>query len=422
MIIRGPLRRVLFCGALYFFIFLSINREASLFGIDLRYVLVGMMCITLLLTPHDVPWKNGVKITNEEKLLLLYYLLILLSSLSLTKSTLPINHSVLGNMAILHLANAFMVILIVINKGAIRSSSVGKTICIAGIVLGISQILIYFNVDISAFLQSSEIRTMAVDRGAGEHLNLFGQHFRVSGFAEDPNYACFFNVLCAATALPTIRGHKVLSIATVAISAIGIALSWSRTVVFGSIAAAAFVVLAYSVPRIRKNALAFFPLIVAMVALLLPTLRFTSLQTMDTRYTLWTNAYHLFLKSPIIGNGLTSFRSYNSLMQRGWYVHPHSSYWETMSEFGVVAFIVLVAIFILAMKRTKNLLESFLVATFVLFSVNFDCTYLQLSIVILVLVPALAEAGSTSEQSGVHDPHGVIRINSVCRESAQLLR
>lgn len=391
MILARPLRCVLFCGALYFFIFLSINREVSLFGFDLRYALVGMMGIALMFTLHDAPWKDGERTTGEEKLLLVYYALILLSSLSLVNTALPIDYGVLGNVAILHLANAVMLILIVLNKDAIRSSSVGKAICISGIVLGVSQLLVYSGADISAFLSSSDTRTMAVDRGAGEHLNLFGQHFRVSGFAEDPNYACFFNVLCAVAAFHTRRSHKTLAYVTVVMSAVGVSLSWSRTVVFSSIAVAAFVALAYSMPKIRKSVLALFPCFVAIVALLLPLLRFTSLQTMDTRYTLWTNAYHLFLESPVIGNGLTSFRTYNSLMQSGWYVHPHSSYWETLSEFGVVAFVVLIAIFVFAMKRTKTPFASFLVAVFVLFSVNFDCTYLQLSIVVLVLIPALAE-------------------------------
>ena len=391
MIATRPLRCVLFCGALYLFIFLSINREAALFDFDPRYALVGMMVIAFMFSLHDAPRKRNARIAGEEKLLIVYYALILLSSFSLVKTTLPIDYGMLGNVAILHFVNAFMFVLIILNKEAIKPSSVSKAICIAGIVLGISQILVYCGVDIGAFLQSADTRTMAVDRGAGEHINLFGQHFRVSGFAEDPNYACFFNVLCAAVALHVRRSHKMLAAVTVAMSALGIAFSWSRTVVFGSIAVAVFVAFAYSVPKIRKNILAIFPCIVALMALLLPILKLTSLQTMDTRYTLWTNAYHLFLESPVIGSGLTSFRSYNSLMQLGWYVHPHSSYWETMSEFGIIAFVVLVAIFVLAMQRTKTPFASFLVAAFALFSVNFDCTYLQMSIVVLVLVPAFAE-------------------------------
>lgn len=401
-LIDSPLRVSLFSLTLYLFIFISINREASLFGLDLRYLLVFLMIITMMFSLHDAPRRKAIPAADAEKLLLVYYALIAVSSVSLLHTSLSIDTKILANVAILHLANACMLILVILNKDLVKPRPIGVAICISGIVLGLSQVFVYSGLDISILLQSSDIRTMAVDRGSGEHLNLFGQHFRVSGFAEDPNYACFFNMFCLVMAMNTRKQHKGLSYLAVVFSLAGIALSWSRTVVFGSLIVASLIWVSYALPRLKRNLLQFFPYVVAVVVLLLPILRLSSFRTMGTRYTLWTNAYHLFLNSPFFGNGLTSFRTYNALQQSGWYVHPHSSYWETLAEFGVFAFVVLVVVFSLAMMRTKKPFASFLVAAFVVFSINFDCTYLQLSILILVIIPA-ADSSSYGTTSVLED-------------------
>lgn len=403
MIARKPLSRVLFSASLYLFVFLSIDREASLFGFDMRYVLIALMVPALFFSLCDVGRYQNSKVEAVDKLFFAYYALISISLLALIETDLPIDMAVLGNVTILHGTNLLMLILIVLNRKTISMDSIANAVCISGLVLGVSQIVVYLGFDLSVFLQSAEVRTMAVDRGAGEHLNLFGQHFRVSGFAEDPNYACFFNVLCAAMALYIKEKRPIFSTIAFAVSVVGISLSWSRTVMLGSVVAGVIVAVAYSQPRLRKPILCILPCGVAAVSLLLPIMKISSLQTMSTRYTLWTNAYHLFLESPVVGNGLTSFRSYNSLMQQGWYVHPHSSYWETLSEFGVIAFVVLVAIFIFALRETENPMISFLVASFAIFSINFDCTYLQISIVVLVLIPGYLQGakGGATKLEGV---------------------
>ena len=51
MIARKPLSRVLFSASLYLFVFLSIDREASLFGFDMRYVLIALMVPALFFLP-----------------------------------------------------------------------------------------------------------------------------------------------------------------------------------------------------------------------------------------------------------------------------------------------------------------------------------------------------------------------------------
>ncbi|QOS67045.1 O-antigen ligase family protein [Eggerthella guodeyinii] len=392
MISKKPLSHILFLASLYLFAFSSINREASLFGLDMRYFLIAIMIPALFFTLCDAAGWRNTRAGTVDKLFFVYYALILISSLSLTTTELPIDAGIAGNVAVLHGMNLLMLVLIVSNRKIVSFDSIASAICVSGCILGASQIAVYLGFDLGLFLQSEDVRTMAVDRGAGEHLNLFGQHFRVSGFAEDPNYACFFNVLCGAMAVCIRRKKPLLSKMALVVSVIGISLSWSRTVAFGSALAGIFVALAYSQPRLRKAALCSLPIAVAAVSLLLPILKVGSLQTMSTRYTLWTNAYHLFLESPLIGNGLTSFRTYNSMMQNGWYVHPHSSYWETLSEFGALAFIVLVAIFVFAMRETESPVISFLIAAFAVFSINFDCTYLQISIVVLALLPASSQS------------------------------
>lgn len=382
----------LFLAFATLYIFIAVNREISLFGVELRYLLMGLGSVCLIFSLRDLAHIRSRHLSALEKCLFAYFALIALSSFMLPISPLEIDWTGVINLAVVHALNLLAVVLAVIHRDLLRLRWVAKVICVSGLVLGMSQAAVYAGIDVSLFLQDGNVRVIAADKGQHEHINLFGQLFRVSGFAEDPNYACLFNMIAIAMALLLVREDRLLASAAIAFSLFGIAVAWSRTVVFGSLLVAGLIWIAFRLARSKLSLLTAFPLLVAVVALLLPFLHIEVLQTMTTRYTLWLNAADLFVQSPLLGNGLTAFRSYNALEQNGWYVHPHSSLWETLAEFGAVAFVLLIAIYILALREAQgHAVVAFCIAMTVLFSVNFDATYLQIWIVVFAFLPLAAK-------------------------------
>lgn len=357
----------------------------------MRFLVVAIGVASLLFTVHDVFRSKRIVCSGLEWSFLLYYLCVLASFLAILWNGDALELSDYPGLAMVHLLNALAVVLIILNREFLSLRSVATILCVSGIVLAASQIAVYGGVDIGALLKSDEVRVMAEDKGQGEHLNAFGQLFRVSGFAEDPNYACLFNIIAIAMALLIRKEKPALSCVTVGLSLLGVAFAWSRTVVLGSLGIALMVVVAQRWRSPQRIYAAFLGALIP-VALALPFLKIDVLQTITTRYRLWENAFDLFCQSPLLGNGLTSFRFYNSLVQNGWSVHPHSSLWETLAEFGAIAFVVLIALFALSLgKASKNPFAAFCVALTVLFSINFDCTYLQITVVALLALPLSAE-------------------------------
>ena len=130
MIARKPLSHVLFSASLYLFVFLSIDREASMFGFDMRYVLIALMVPALFFSLCDVGRYQNTKVEAVDKLFFAYYALISISLLALIETDLPIDMAVLGNVTILHGTNLLMLILIVLNRKTISMDSIANAVCI----------------------------------------------------------------------------------------------------------------------------------------------------------------------------------------------------------------------------------------------------------------------------------------------------
>ncbi len=389
------IREMSFLAFFGMFIFISLNREMGIGGIEFRYLDFALGMICLLFTIHDIlrtRLNKGAR-THLDHIILFYmtyYFLIVLAIFNAIFHPSAIDLSSFSGVAILHLFNLLALVLVVLNREYLRSGSLIGCVCFSGGVLALSQIAVYFGMDLSALLSDPSTRVMAVDLGQGEHVNLFGQYYRVSGFAEDPNYACLFNMFTIAAAVLLYKRKKTTSIIVIALSLVGIAVAWSRTVVFGSLGCILAVFVCMALPKLKQDIARLVVMLISAAALALPFLHIDILQTVTTRYGLWLNAFDLFCESPIIGSGLTSFRAYNAMQSNGWLVHPHSSYWETISEFGILAFICLIAIYLCAARiAVHNPVALFVVLVSVLFSVNFDCTYLQFGIVVFAAIPLM---------------------------------
>ncbi len=101
-----------------------------------------------------------------------------------------------------------------------------------------------------------------------------------------------------------------------------------------------------------------------------------NLNTMSTRLSMWDTAVILFEKSPWIGNGLTSFRSFYEA-SGGWYVQAHSTILQILSENGIIGMVLFTIIFILLMK-CKGDYKQYLCFIFLVFGLTSELVYLSI--------------------------------------------
>ncbi len=370
------------------FIFLSMNREFSFFGFDLRFMLAFLFMVSIIIDIKSfVNTRLGWNPFYTP--LFLYYAAISVSCFGWIRNGLPIDSTAFFNLLVVHGLNLLFLVVIMLYSQIVTKRFVGMAILFSGLVLALSEVLVYLGFDISVFLSSPEVRVI---QEGGEHFNAFGEHFRVSGFAEDPNYACFFNLLTILFAGIMYKERKILCVAAGIMNAIAVLLSFSRTIILASVFACIILLIIKLLPKYRFILLQFIPLVILTGVVLLPYLsrylHIDILQTVLTRFELWENARDLFARSPIVGNGLTAFRSYNAVVNYGWYVHCHNTFWSALSESGVLAFLPLCAAYLVAIKKSANHFKLLILEfAFLLFSINFDATYLQVLPIVLVLIP-----------------------------------
>lgn len=378
----------------FLFVFTSINREFSPLHIDLRFFIFPLIIFALLLS---LTKRNMLRMVHyqvippklPEMWLLLYLSVALLSNIAWLWNGLPLMKQPFYNLIIVFLLNLAMVFLILLNRCNYELDFIRKSIVCSVAFLAISQIAVYLNFPIGLFLSDESVRVL---QAGGEHYNLYGQHFRVSGFAEDPNYACFFSALGLVALFSNDPKFTLSKISLAAVFLFSISLSWSRTIIIGSAAIIILMIISQLLSiRVQSvgKALCFAIMSVALIAPFVATiLDLDFLQTILTRFELWGRASSLFKSAPLIGSGLSSFRSFNMTEVSGWYVHCHSTFWSALAESGLIGFICFLGSLCSVFEQDENLFSVLAAAVFCLFCFNFDATYLQVTVVVLAIIPA----------------------------------
>lgn len=393
--------------AISLFVFTSINREFNPFHIDLRFIVFPLMLCALLLSLTKKNWNRFINYQvalprYPEMWLLLYLLIAFLSNVAWCWNGLPLVKQSFYSLIIVYLLNLTTVLLILLNRQNFELEFVRKCILVSVVILAISQVLVYFNVPIDLFLSDGSVRVL---QAGGEHYNVFGQHFRVSGFAEDPNYACFFAALGLIALFSAKSKMTVSRLFLGALMLASISLSWSRTIVFGS----SVIVVLFCISQLLSIRFRLVGRVICislvLVALTAPfvakSLNADFLQTILTRFELWDRASSLFMRSPIIGSGLSSFRSFNMTEVLGWYVHCHSTFWSALAESGLLGFLCLFGSLYSAFDFEGDIFSAIATAVFCLFCFNFDATYLQVTILILAIIPAARRSLAKASAEGV---------------------
>lgn len=373
----------------FVFVLTTFNRELLFFGVDFRYI--GLALEIMLIILGLIERNLVIKVGKLEKRFLLFYLLMLFSNISWKFNGLSPLSELIFNLAILNIYNFLVFTVFWLYREYIDEVSVAKMILFSGFVLWVSMVWVYSGNTFPEFI-SSATRTMSLDTGSGEHHNLFGQGIRVAGFAEDANYATLFCVLSIATTLYFVK-NVYFRIVLSFVYAFGAAIAFSRTIILGTIAAILIVNIRKFIPKTDLIVYSGFVYGSFFVSVVIPFIGLQNvLQTVATRFNFWRNAAHLFLNNPIIGNGLGSFRHYqSSLYNNTWYVQCHNTWWQILSEHGIFAAFIMMSILIFELTHCSSVYKRFLLILLGVFFCSFETVYLQVFILILYLIGASNE-------------------------------
>lgn len=370
---------------LFLYIFSMINREFKPFGFDLRFIVVPLGCLVIFLKFI----KNDLKIIidKEDKTgsyLILFYIVVFLSNISWIWNGIDMNTSKFINEIIL-LSNTFIGILVIyIYRKNIDFQKILRYTIISCLILSLSIFLVYKGVPFEKIMGDASEADIYYGNEQAQHKNILGDNFRCAGYASDPNYATillFFGIIC------TIKLKKIkkwIKFIVVLIFSAAIGLSFSKTIIAGAFAVGMYTILYKKIGFISKNKKIINRLMVITLFIIVFIIPMFDLdkyfpQTLTIRFEMWKGAQRLFFKSPIVGSGITSFRSFFEITHINWYVHCHSTFWQVLSETGIVGLILYSKMLINALDNKNTATSYFLTILFIIWSMTYETIALPLS-------------------------------------------
>lgn len=377
---------------IFLFVFLSINREFTPFGVDLRFFL-PLIFLTLIVRKIKQEKLITIlsNITYIDISIFIFYALIFLCNFSWVFNDLQINYLDFANLMILHLNNFFFILICFLYKEDISFQDVNLYFMFSLVILAISMVLIFFDIPLYGLISND---FSGVFYG-GENINGFGLPFRIAGFAQDPNYAsCFFVIgliLLWFNSKINIYKRLILSLCF----SFCIFVSWSKTMIIALVfGVSVFFILnkshKYKINIFSRKIDLDYLLLCGGLIFLFIFMAFIPFEkisansiSMSTRYFMWDNAQKLFGLNPIIGNGISSFRSYFYHTNQ-WYVHCHSSYLQILSEMGILGAISFGVLVFNSYKQGNNETKLILLI-FLIWSLTYENIYLQIFVIVFYL-------------------------------------
>lgn len=378
---------------IFIFVISMFNRELLPFGIDLRYVQVIIGVILGILLIYEL-FNKKIKLKFNKFILLIivFYIYLFISNFMWIINDLPMNKSDFINMIILSFSNFLSICVFYFYKNHIDLKKVNTYIIISLSILLISMFMIRIGFSLSDIMGGPYTGYYA----GNDNINFFGERIRYAGYAQDPNYASFF-IWIAMISSNFYTENKIVKSLVIIFSILGICLSASKTIVIAII----FSVILIPILKIIKDRNPKFEskiLNIGVITILsLPYIivkgmyildRTFKMGTMSTRLSMWKNAVNLFETSPILGSGITSFRSYFSIQPRGWYVHSHSTVFQLLSETGLLGFILFLII-ILYLINMSNKYYKYVLSTFLIFSLTTELLHLSIFAFVIGLIPCI---------------------------------
>jgi len=102
---------------------------------------------------------------------------------------------------------------------------------------------------------------------------------------------------------------------------------------------------------------------------------------------MWEQAFKLFLKSPFIGNGISSVRS-NFFDSGFWYVQPHNNYMAIVADHGIIVLLIYI-IFVISKYKNSEINYKAILTVFIFESITSDLWPFPYPVYVLFLMPIL---------------------------------
>jgi len=376
-----------------------INREFLFFGLDLRFILLVLGVALIYLKLLNINrYGNTVKKDKNFNILAMFFLWCLVSNISWLWNGLEIDVGKTINQIILIINNFVSLIVIYLYKEYIKSEKIYKIIIFSCIVLLISFIFVSMGYELSQ-ISGSDVRASVVSTTDKtiEHKNLFGGNFRLAGYAEDANYASMFWVIGILSVLK-LKSKKVFKLIFIIAFSICLGFSCSKTILAACIVGIILIPL-IKVFKFNFNTMklinTFLVIGIILISIIIP--KINSLyeympMTLTSRFNMWNLADELFVKSPIIGNGIDSYKSYINESYNGTrYVQCHNTYWQILSELGIIGTILFATALIRILNENSKNSNYFLLFVYIIYAMTYETIALQFVIAILYLLPILGK-------------------------------
>lgn len=374
------------------FIFSMVNKEFLPFGLDLRLIELPLGFLMIII--YLVNSKFVIRIDKEDKIgdkLIVFYILTFILSISWIWNGLKINEQKFINELILVFNVLIACIVVYFYKNKLQSDFINKIVIWSCIILSISMVLVYKGIPFENIMGANDVQYMYNGSEEVSNKNLYGDNFRVAGYASDPNYATLLLLIGIISIARLKELNKILKTIMSIYFILCMGLSFSKTIISASILLGIYIVITSKLKVNNEKLKLFnrvFLAIIIGVTIIIPFIAekisfFPT--TLTTRFTMWQSAGKLFLNSPIIGNGLTSFRSYFAI--KNWYVQAHSTYWQILSELGIIGMILYFKILLEAMNKSiNNKFIYFLVLVYVVWISTCETIALPFSIFIIYIL------------------------------------
>lgn len=392
----------------FIFIFTMINREFLFLGIDLRYILLvlGLVLIFYRLGNSN---KEQFKIENEKKNkdfrnLAILFIWCFASNIAWIWNGLEINTTKFTGQMILLANNFIALIVFYLYRKYFQQENINKTIIFSCCILMFSFILISLGFELYQ-ISGSDVRSLVkASEMAEDHKNIYGGSFRLAGYAEDPNYASIFWIIGIIATMQSkiARRYKFLFVICFIIS---FGFSCSKTILISFFVGFLYIMIQKLLLKYGYKKIINFIITISIVSIcfILPkTDLLVSMSTMRTRFMMWNMANTIFEQNPITGNGIDSFKSYiNQQYNGGWYVQPHSTYWQLLSETGIIGFVIFAMLMYSTLNKARNKYANFLIFIYFMFAINFETIQLQFFIYIMYIINLGQEWRENEKEEGI---------------------
>lgn len=171
-------------------------------------------------------------------------------------------------------------------------------------------------------------------------------------------------------------------------------IAFSRTILLISIPCALITYIAFKIKHESTKKYNYFNIAImfciCMAFILITFIRpFENLNTMRVRYNLWSRAIEVTESTKLLGGGIGYIRQYG-LTSYNWYVQCHSTFYQILSEQGVISVIIFL---VMIYKRIKNANKPvyFSMLLYFIWSFTYETVYLSYFIFIFAILPMFNE-------------------------------